>query len=306
MEAENISRRSAIKRLAAVTAGVAVSGQIPALASVLSQDARPQNGGNRPASDSPTVSTLKMEDFPLVYEGPDVVFHRINDHLWIGNGHLTYNESVYLVEGEKSALLIDTGTRMEKLNEIVAQFTDKPIDVALTHTHGDHAGSVRCFDHIWMTQAEGISVPRGYKGKVDYMKHGQKFDLGGRTLEVFNAPGHTTDSVLFIDQANHIGISGDAFGSTNLLMTGTLSTFIKTARETLQMMYDKQIYYMLPGHFDGTNAETTKRVYDLMNIAQGVLDGKLVGEPTRPGLGGINRIYTYQGVRFNYNDANIR
>lgn len=298
MKTENITRRSALKRMATVAAGTAVLSQVPALASVLSskpEDSQPQDG--------PTVSTLKMEDFPLVYEGPDVVFHKLNDHLWIGNGHLMYNESVYLVEGEKSALLIDTGTRIENLNGIVAQFTDKPIDVALTHTHGDHSGSVGCFDHIWMTQAEGISVPRGYKGKVSYMANHQKFDLGGRTLEVFYAPGHTTDSVLFIDEANHIGISGDAFGSTNLLMNCTLSTFIKSARETLDMMYEKKIYYMLPGHFDGTNAETTKRVYDLLNIAQGVLDGKLVGEPAR---GNLNRIYTYQGVRFNYNDKLLR
>jgi glyoxylase-like metal-dependent hydrolase (beta-lactamase superfamily II) len=298
MKTENITRRSALKRMATVAAGTAVLSQVPALASVLSskpEDSQPQDG--------PTVSTLKMEDFPLVYEGPDVVFHKLNDHLWIGNGHLMYNESVYLVEGEKSALLIDTGTRIENLNGIVAQFTDKPIDVALTHTHGDHAGSVGCFDHIWMTQAEGISVPRGYKGKVSYMANHQKFDLGGRTLEVFYAPGHTTDSVLFIDETNHIGISGDAFGSTNLLMNCTLSTFIKSARETLDMMYEKKIYYMLPGHFDGTNAETTKRVYDLLNIAQGVLDGKLVGEPAR---GNLNRIYTYQGVRFNYNDKLLR
>jgi len=304
MKTESISRRSAIKKMAAVAAGVAAFGQVPALASVLS-GSTPKDTGRQAQSDDPTRSTLQMEDFKLVYEGPDVVFHQINDHLWIGNGHLMYNESVYLVEGEKSALLIDTGTRIENLDRIVAQFTKKPIDVALTHTHGDHAGSVGCFDHIWMTQAEGISVPRGYKGKVSYMKNHQKFDLGGRTLEVFYAPGHTTDSVLFIDEANHIGVSGDAFGSTNLLMTLNVSTFINTARETLQMMYDKQIYYMLPGHFDGTNAETTKRIYDLMNIAQGVLDGKLVGETTRPGLGGINRIYTYQGVRFNYNDSKL-
>ena len=59
-----------------------------------------------------------------------------------------------------------------------------------------HCG-LGCFDSIWMTQAEGIRVPRGYNGKVNYMSNHQKFDLGGRVLEVFYAPGHTTDSVLF-------------------------------------------------------------------------------------------------------------
>ena len=303
MDTEKITRRDAVRKMTAVAAGAAILGNTPALASVLA-GREPQNQNQ--SQDNPTVSTLKMEDFPLVYEGPDVVFHQINPHLWVGNGHLVYNESVYLVEGEKSALLIDTGTRIPDLDKIVAQFTRKPVTVALTHTHGDHAGSIGCFDSIWMTQAEGITVPKGYTGRVNYMQNHQIFDLGGRAIEVFYAPGHTTDSVLFIDEANNIGFSGDAFGSTNLLMTCPLSTFIATAGDTLQMMYDKHIYYMLPGHFDGTNAETTKRVYDLMNIAQGVLDGRLEGEVTAPGLAGINRRFTFQGVRFNYNDKLLR
>ena len=98
MKTESISRRKAIKRMAAAAVGVTAMGQVPALASVFSskpEDGKPQDG--------PTVSTLKMEDFPLVYEGPDVVFHKLNDHLWIGNGHLMYNESVYLVEGHCSS-----------------------------------------------------------------------------------------------------------------------------------------------------------------------------------------------------------
>ena len=88
-------------------------------------------------------------------------------------------------------------------------------------------------------------------------------------------------------------------------MNLNVSTFVKTAEETLQMMYDKKIYYMLPGHFDGTNAETTKRVYDLREIAQGVLDGKLEGEKTSDSPNALNRRFTYQGVRFNYNAGKV-
>ena len=73
--------------MAAVAAGVAVADKIPALASVLSPEL-PQ------AQDDPTVSTLQMEDFPEVYKDDDVVFHQLNPHLWIGNGHLMYNESI--------------------------------------------------------------------------------------------------------------------------------------------------------------------------------------------------------------------
>lgn len=297
-----ITRRSAIKRMGAAVAGAAVLGTIPSFArEAIGLESIPQD--SKP-SDDPNASTLKM-DYKLVYEGPDVVFHQINDHLWVGNGHRTYNESVYIVEGQEKALLIDTGTRMDHLDEIVAGITSKPVTVVLTHTHGDHAGSVKWFKEIWMTKADGINPPRGYDGKVSYMSNHQMFDLGGRTLEVFHAPGHTRDSVLLIDRENHLAISGDAFGSTNLLMTCELSTFIKTAEETLRMMCDQQIYYMLPGHFDGTNAETSKRVYDLWVLASDVLAGRREGEITSSGMG-LNRRITYEGVRFNYNSQMVK
>lgn len=122
---------------------------------------------------------------------------------------------------------------------------------------------------------------------------------------VYEGPGHTRDSVLLIDRENHLAISGDAFGSTNLLMTCELSTFIKTAEETLRMMCDQQIYYMLPGHFDGTNAETSKRVYDLWVLASDVLAGRREGEITSSGMG-LNRRITYEGVRFNYNSQMVK
>ncbi len=298
-----MKRRDAIKRMGMTMAGMLAAGAVPAWAkSIVEREGlRLEGEAGRPQVDDAKVSTLKMKDYKLVYEGPDVVFHQINDHLWVGNGHLMYNESVYLVEGEKRALLIDTGTRMDHLDEIVAGLTSKPVTVALTHTHGDHAGAVKWFDEIWAMQ-EGVGQLKSYKGKVNLLKNHQMFDLGGRKLEVVFTPGHTNDSAIFVDKEAHMALSGDAFGSTNLLMTQPLPVFIRTAKETLELMNKQGIYYMLPGHFDGENAETSKRIFDLLTVAQGVLDGRLKGEPTRPGLGGINRIYTYEGVRFNYKE----
>lgn len=302
-----ITRRTALKRMGAAAAGLAVFGEIPSLAEVLSQPSgQAQPTAPQANADPSKVLSINMPDYPLVYEGPDVVFHRINDHLWVGNGHQMYNESVYIIEGNSSSLLIDTGTRIDHLDDIVAGITKKPVKCLLTHNHGDHAGSVKWFSEIWVMRGEGVRTPNGYNGKVNYIENHQIFDLGGMKIETFFTPGHTTDSVSFINEAYHYAISGDAFGSTNLLMTLPLSTFIKTAKDTLEMMNAKQIYYMLPGHFDGENAETSKRVFDLLTIAEGVLAGKIEGEQTSPGLGGINRRVTWQGVRFNYSDKLLR
>ena len=297
-----------MKRMGAAAAGIAVLGEVPGLAEVL-QNSVNVNSDQSPVRQQPVdeskILTIKMPDYPLVYEGPDVVFHKINDHLWIGNGHQMYNESVYIVEGNDKALLIDTGTRIDHLDEIVAGITKKPVTCLLTHLHGDHAGSVQWFKEIWIMKADGVNPPRNYQGKINYIQNHQIFDLGGRKIEALYTPGHTADSVTFLDEQNHIAISGDAFGSTNLLMTCTLSTFINTAKEMLNVMNTKQIYYMLPGHFDGENAETSKRVFDLLTIAEGVLAGKIEGEKSSSGMG-LNRRVTWQGVRFNYNDSLVR
>lgn len=300
---QKISGRSALKRMGAAAAGMALFGEVPGLAKVLQGSPASEASALEQQVDESKILTIKMPDYPLVYEGPDVVIHQINDHLWIGNGHQMYNESIYIVEGSSKALLIDTGTRIDNLDKIVAGITKKPVSCLLTHLHGDHAGSVKWFDEIWITKADGVNPPRNYQGKINYIENHQIFDLGDRKIEALYTPGHTPDSVTFLDPQNHIALSGDAFGSTNLLMNGTISTFINTAKEMLDVMNRQQIYYMLPGHFDGENAETSKRVFDLLTIAQGVLDGKIVGEKVS---GGLNRRVTWQGVRFNYNESLVK
>ena len=43
----------------------------------------------------------------VVYEGSDVIFRQIDAHTWEGNGHLMANETLYLIEGEERAILLD-------------------------------------------------------------------------------------------------------------------------------------------------------------------------------------------------------
>ena len=153
---------------------------------------------------------------PVVYQDDDVVFRKIDDHTWEGNGNLCYNESIYLVEGSTKALLIDVGTKIPNLDKIVASLTDKEIILVATHVHPDHTGSaVNLFDEIWINAGDYPSVAtqmKGYKGKISFLQDGQVFDLGGREIEVIFTPGHTPGSTSFFDKAAGYGFSGDAFG----------------------------------------------------------------------------------------------
>ncbi len=246
--------------------------------------------------------------YPVVYEGPDVVFRQVDDHLWVGSGHGMASETLYIVEGEKKAVLIDAGTKIPGLDKIVEQITDKPYDVILTHVHPDHAGGCDNFDEIWLHK-EDESMLAGmcpdFKGKVNYLKEGDKIDLGGRVLEVFHTPGHTLGSITFVDRENHYGFSGDAFGNGNLLLFTDLTTMINTCEKTLKWMQKNDIYMLWNGHFFGSNHETTKQIYNLKRICEDVLSGKVVGNERKGGFGG-NMVYTRDGINLNYSSDKIR
>ena len=60
-----------------------------------------------------------------VLKNEDVVFRQIDEHTWLGTGNLMANESLYLVEGDTKAILIDAGTKIKDLDKLVASITDK-------------------------------------------------------------------------------------------------------------------------------------------------------------------------------------
>ena len=244
-----------------------------------------------------------------VFKNSQVEFRQIDQHTWHGNGNMVYNESVYLIEGETSAILIDAGTVIPGLKKIAEDICKKPVVLVATHVHPDHTGSaVNEWDSIWINAADEVNVAqmmKDYKGKRKYLSDGQIFDLGGRQIEVVFTPGHTPGSTTFIDKDAHYGFSGDAFGSTNLLVTTSLSTVSSTCKRTQRFIEKYDLKFFYPGHYHGDNVETPQRVKDIAEICDGILDGALVGKEQGASMG-LTHVYEDRGVRINYNAAQIR
>lgn len=57
---------------------------------------------------------------------------------------------MFLIAGEKQAMLLDTGVGMGDLKAQVEKLTDKPVIVVNTHGHVDHAGGNFQFDEVWL------------------------------------------------------------------------------------------------------------------------------------------------------------
>ena len=240
----------------------------------------------------------------FVYRDAYVVFRQIDEHTWEGNGYQVYNESVYLVEGDDRAVLIDAGAYMPTLDKAVATLTDKPVMVALTHGHGDHVGGIGCFPEVWIQELDAPMITAGrepYQGEVHYLADGEVIDLGGRQLEVLYTPGHTSGSITFFDKEHHYGFSGDAFGSTNLLLfTNSFRTLIETCTRTADYMQKNGIDKLYPGHYGGPNVETLQRVLDMKKMSEELLAGKRKGTPES--ANGLNSYIRDYGVTIRYTD----
>jgi glyoxylase-like metal-dependent hydrolase (beta-lactamase superfamily II) len=58
--------------------------------------------------------------------------------------------AMFLLIGSERAMLIDTGCGTLDIKAIVKELTDKPYDVVITHSHGDHIGGVPQFEEVYI------------------------------------------------------------------------------------------------------------------------------------------------------------
>ena len=195
------------------------------------------------------------------------------------------NTSMYLLAGEASALLIDTGYGVGDIWAEIRKLTSLPVAVVLTHCHPDHMGGIGHFDEIyvqardweavWNTTEEQVSelitffgldtpgtFPRAFGdfGKLRPLSENDVFDLGGRTVTVYETPGHSPGSVVLLDSQTEFLFSGDICNPHLLLsvpqnMYTSLSQktcfeSVETLRRSLEKMKTIPCKKIYNGHFD--------------------------------------------------------
>ena len=148
----------------------------------------------------------------------------------------------YLIVGKKRALLFDTGMGISDIKKVTSELTTLPIMVLNSHTHNDHVGGNWQFDSVYamdtaFTRKNALgsredaqeevapeeicgTLPAGFDSKnyvtrpwnIRGIVHdGDRFDLGGRTIELMATPGHTPDAITLIDRANGLLFTGDTY-----------------------------------------------------------------------------------------------
>ncbi len=183
------------------------------------------------------------------------------------------SENMYLLEGSERALLIDTGYGTGTLRAFVEGLTDKPLLVANTHYHPDHAAGNGEFEEVYMSSGApvdalsiGANTPFDLKAlpHPDYRKRfigeGYVFDLGDREVFVYDAlPAHCNSSLFFYDKKEKLFFCGDEFDAGQVMLFdnsgnpdapyevgGRLDNLYQNAKRIKGM--ENRIEMLLPNH----------------------------------------------------------
>lgn len=202
-----------------------------------------------------------------------------------------FNDHMYLLEGTKEALLIDTGIGSLTLSNRIREITDKPLRVALSHGHVDHIGATAicgsCREQTVYLSQEDFSLYKEHSNpeykrafleekskrygtmlteheKAEYLaglislkpcEHlrplPDRFELGDRTVRILSTPGHTMGSVCFWDEKTHILFSGDTVCNLCVLLTFKDSAPLEVFLSSLKKLSSYPVDRVYCGHHCG-------------------------------------------------------
>ncbi len=182
------------------------------------------------------------------------------------------NDKMFLLEGTKEYVLIDSGMGTGNLTGYVARLTGgRPLAVIFTHDHGDHIGQAdqfvrRSIEYIGAQDRQGlVKFLRGRGiGPAVIARHvvavhdGEHLDIGDRSLTILAVPGHTPGSIVIFDPKTAVLFSGDAFGSNSPTIPDAawmqfdpnpLDQYLREI-ERVRSKLGGRVRYILTGHND--------------------------------------------------------
>jgi hydroxyacylglutathione hydrolase len=145
----------------------------------------------------------------------------INDSVWCIKDHFV---NAYIFKGRNGYIMIDAGIAKKNINNGLTRLGIKPKKIAailLTHTDGDHIGSISLFKNaiIYMHHNE-VQMINGTTGKFKYSKTKWKYGpyttlndkdtltIDGLKIKILFTPGHTPGSSCYIVGSDYL-VSGD-------------------------------------------------------------------------------------------------
>lgn len=231
------------------------------------------------------------------------IYHEVLPGLWQIRDYDDTN--MYLVKGQKGALLFDAGLGNGQLRALVQQVIgDLPLTVCITHGHPDHVAALGQFEDAYDVYMSHLDLPmvRSFAERIGLqldlsdiidIHAGMVFDIGDWRFEVLHVPGHSQGSMVFYDACRRLVIAGDAFGSNTPTVPHALWMQIPSASPidyylSALRRYDAtmrgRVDAIYGGHNDGPLDESY--IQSLLMLVQQVVDDQATLTPSLRPRGG--------------------
>lgn len=195
---------------------------------------------------------------------PDWQVHEYNDNFYIlrESGCINYEKPfLYLIFGEKKALLEDTGAGQVQTAPLVMSLLDKwakktshaPVQLMVihSHNHGDHTAGDKQFQAIPEVQFVAGTPAEVSKaaGIANWPADPGTIDLGGRVLDVIAIPGHQDASIALYDRKTGNLLTGDSLYPGRLYVSD-FAAYVASAHRLAEFARAHNIAHVLGTHIE--------------------------------------------------------
>jgi glyoxylase-like metal-dependent hydrolase (beta-lactamase superfamily II) len=190
---------------------------------------------------------------------------------WLTVGPVQENTWIARLENSDAALLIDPGDEPDKITEALTELKTSPEAILITHCHFDHVGAVAEMarrtnapvycpaNEVYILEHINDFIFPGFGPFEPYtpektVKHGDRLQLAGFTIDVIGTPGHSPDHVTYsIPQENAI-FSGDVLFQGSIGRTDLPGADHQTLLNSIALLLDTlpDDTGVLPGHMEPT------------------------------------------------------
>ena len=225
------------------------------------------------ALQQPSAGTIERGALPVSWvtaascpETPTFRVHEYNSDLFIlrQSGCTNFEKPfLYLLFGERSAMLVDTGAKTADVAGAVDQLIERwsarhggrsvSLVVVHSHGHGDHVagdGQFRGRANTTLVAASPEALG-AYFGLTTWPTASATYDLSGRLVDVIPIPGHEPASIAIYDRRTALLLTGDTLYPGRLYVRDG-PAFAASIRRLVDFTRDRPVAHILGAHIENT------------------------------------------------------
>jgi hydroxyacylglutathione hydrolase len=221
----------------------------------------------------PDAERIERGTFPASWvtgascpETPAFRIHEYNPDLFVlrQSGCTNFEKPfLYLLFGERSAMLVDTGAQTADVAGAVGQVIERwsarhggrsvSLVVVHSHGHGDHiAGDAQLKDRANTTLvAASPEALTAFFGLSGWPNGSASYALSGRIIDVIPIPGHEPASIALYDRRTGLLLTGDTVYSGRLYVRDG-PAFTASIQRLVAFTRDRPVAHILGAHIENT------------------------------------------------------